>query len=154
MPLLRIPPGHEHLDAALAEVGIAHGPVSEGAVFVASGPTIGDDFAAVQQELEEAFAVSRSAARDAAPIVFVVAGEDLLGQRGAPAAMVACGLLSAARTAAIEGIKPGFAVNVVAPEADADPAAVAAWVQRMLASEGATGELIRVGPAHLGKALP
>ena len=53
--------------------------------------------------------------------MFVVAGEDLLGQRGAPAAMVACGLLSAARTAAIEGARPGFAVNVVAPEDGAKP---------------------------------
>lgn len=121
---------------------------------MAAGPGLGADFDAVQAELEEAFRLSQAAAREAAPIVFVVAGEDLLGQRGAPAAMVACGLLSAARTAAIEGARPGFAVNVVAPEDGAAPDATARWVARFLEARGATGELIRVGAAHLGKALP
>jgi NAD(P)-dependent dehydrogenase (short-subunit alcohol dehydrogenase family) len=154
VPYLRIPPGFEALSSALHAAGVGEGPIAEGLVFVAAGPAIGEDFAAVQDALEDAFRLSQSAAREAAPIVYVVAGEDLLGQRGAPAAMVACGLLSAARTAALEGVKPGFTVNVVAPEADADVGATAVWVQRMLESEGATGELVRVGPAHLGKALP
>ncbi|NND85406.1 MAG: hypothetical protein HKN46_09685 [Acidimicrobiia bacterium] len=154
MPHLHLPPGSEPLGAALAPAGVHHGPIADGLVFAASGPAVGDDFGAVQAELEEAFHLSRSAAREAAPMVYVVAGEDLLGQRGAPAAMVSCGLLSAARTAAIEGAKPAFSVNVVAPEQGAAPDAIATWVARFLDADGATGELLRVGPAHLGKALP
>lgn len=123
-------------------------------MFVAAGPQMGDDFEAVQAELEEAFHLSQSAAREAASMVYVVAGEDLLGQRGAPAAMVACGLLSAARTAAIEGAKPGFTVNVLAPEQGEVPDRIASWIARLLDADGATGELVRLGPAHLGKALP
>lgn len=154
MPYLRTPPGHDVLEEALAEVGITHGPATEGLVFVASGPALGEDWEAIAHELEEAFTLSQQAARAGASIVYVVAGEDLLGQRGAGAAMVACGLLSAARTAAFEGVKPGFSVNTVAPESGVDPAGVAKWIERMLDSRGSTGELVRLGPAHLGKALP
>lgn len=154
MPYIRTPPGHEVLEEALSEIGITHGPVTEGLVFVVSGPALGDEWDAIAHELEEAFTVSQQAARSGANIVYVVAGEDLLGQRGPGAAMVACGLLSAARTAAFEGVKPGFSVNTVAPEDGTDPTRLALWIERMLDSRGSTGELVRLGPAHLGKALP
>lgn len=123
-------------------------------VFVAAGPELGDDWEAVAHELGEAFEASRTAMRDGRAIVYVVAGEDLLGQRGPAAAMIACGLLSAARTAALEGAKAGIPVNVVAAFADASPSDVAAWVERLAADTGTTGELVRVGTGHLGKALP
>jgi len=87
-------------------------------------------------------------------VVYVVAGDDLLGRRGPGRAMVACGLLSAARTAAVEGARAGVPVNTLAVEADTPPATVAAWVARLLEPGGPTGELVRLGTAHLGKALP
>lgn len=68
--------------------------------------------------------------------------------------MVAAGLLSAARTAAMEGSRKGWTANVVAHDDKADPAEVEEWARRMLESNGVTGELIRVGPGHIGKALP
>lgn len=139
-------------DSVLVEA--LEGVDDTGLVFVAAGPAIGDDWDAVRHELDEAFAASRAAMRDGRPIVYVVAGEDLLGRRGLPAAMVACGLLSAARTAAIEGAKPGVTVNVVAPFEGVDPSEVATWVGRLLEASGVTGELVRLGPDHLGKALP
>lgn len=154
MPYLRIPPGNETLEQALDHAGIAHTSTEDGLVFVASGPAAGEDWDVIAHELEEAFTLSQQAARAGRNLVYVVAGEDLLGQRGAGAAMVACGLLSAARTAAFEGVKPGFTINTVAPEAGADPAHTARWISRMLDSNGCTGELVRVGGAHLGKALP
>lgn len=154
MPYLRTPPGHEVLEEALTELGVIHSPSAEGLVFVAAGPVLGEEWEAVAHELEEAFTLSQEAARAGANIVYVVAGEDLLGQRGAGAAMIACGLLSAARTAAFEGAKPGFTANTVAPEADADATDTAGWIQRMLDPRGSTGELVRLGPAHIGKALP
>ncbi len=154
MPFLRIPPGFARLEAAFEEAGVVDSPASDGLVFVAAGPAIGTEWEAVESELEDAFRLSQEAARHVGPIVYVVGGEDLLGQRGAAAAMVACGLLSAARTVALEGVGPGFTANVVAPEEGADPAAVAEWVSRFLDASGATGELVRVGAAHLGKALP
>lgn len=154
MPYLRIPPGHEALVQAFADAGVSHTSAEDGLVFVASGPALGEEWDAVAHELEEAFTLSQQAVRAGANLVYVVAGEDLLGQRGPSAAMVACGLLSAARTVGFEGAKPGFTANTVAPEAGAAPGSVVRWIERMLDSAGSTGELVRVGAAHLGKALP
>jgi hypothetical protein len=108
----------------------------------------------VAAELTEAFGMSKQAAVAGVPIVYVVDGPALLGQSGTGPAMVACGLLSAARSAAIEGRKGGVAVNVLALEPDTEPSAVAIWCERLLEGDGPTGELIRLGGAHLGKALP
>ena len=52
--------------------------------------------------------------------------------------------------------RAGVPVNVVATEEATPPAAVAAWVERLLTPGpgGPTGELVRLGGEHLGKALP
>lgn len=114
-----------------------------------------DDWDSIRAELRRAFEMSRTAASAGESFVYVVHHDDLLGRRGAGNAMVATGLLSAARTAALEGARKGWSVNVVAYDDDADPAAVSRWAERLATdSEGVTGELIRVGPSHLGKALP
>ena len=113
---------------------------------------VGDDWVAVRDELERAFVMSREAARAEESFVFVVHNDDLLGRRGAGRAMVATGLLSAARTAALEGAKSGWTVNVVA-HSEGTPADVLARVASGIDS-AITGELIRIGPDHLGKALP
>jgi hypothetical protein len=115
---------------------------------------VSDDWSDIRGELTRAFDLSREAAQAKESIVYVVSQEDLLGQRGPGNAMVATGLLSAARTAALEGASKGWSVNVVAHEEGADMALVETWASRMLKSEGVTGELIRVGPGHLGKTLP
>ena len=98
--------------------------------------------------------MSRAAAQAGESFVYVVHHDDLLGRRGAGNAMVATGLLSAARTAAMEGATKGWTANVIAFDDEADPDAVQAWAERLLDSSGVTGELIRVGSSHLGKALP
>lgn len=116
---------------------------------------VGNDWREVRAELERAFAFSREAAREERSFVYVVHHDDLLGRRGPGDAMVAAGLLSAARTAAIEGSRKGWTANVVAYDEGADLAQVEAWAQRLAGrSEGVTGELIRIGSGHLGKALP
>lgn len=116
---------------------------------------VGEDWGEARGELERAFEMSREAARNEESFVYVVHHDDLLGRRGAGNAMVATGLLSAARTAAIEGSRKGWTANVVAYEDDSDPDVVDRWAQRLATdSEGVTGELIRIGSGHLGKALP
>ena len=109
----------------------------------------------VRAELSRAFQMAQEAARAEENFVFVVHHDDLLGRRGSGNAMVATGLLSAARTAAIEGSRKGWTVNVVAFDDDADPELVQGWAERLAEdSHGVTGELIRLGSSHLGKALP
>ena len=122
-------------------------------VFVAQ--EVGDDWNAVRAELRRAFEMSRAAAQAEESFVYVVHHDDLLGRRGAGNAMVATGLLSAARTAGLEGARKGWTVNVVAYDDDAEPDAVNRWAERLATdSEGVTGEFIRIGASHLGKALP
>jgi len=116
---------------------------------------VGDDWQAVRAELERAFVMSRVAAQREESFVYVVHHDDLLGRRGAGNAMVATGLLSAARTAALEGARRNWTANVVAYDEDSDPDLVAGWAKRLAEySSGVTGELIRIGTSHLGKALP
>lgn len=116
---------------------------------------VGDDWGEIRAELERAFEMSRTAAQAEESFVFVVHHDDLLGRRGAGNAMVATGLLSAARTAAIEGSRKGWTANVVAYDDETDEETVQAWAEKLATdSEGVTGELIRVGSSHIGKALP
>ncbi len=98
--------------------------------------------------------MSRTAAIDEESFVYVVHHDALLGRRGAGNAMVASGLLSAARTAALEGVRKGWTTNVIAYDDDADPKDVEKWAERMLEPRGVAGELIRIGSTHIGKALP
>ena len=116
--------------------------------------SVNDDWDEIRTELQRAFQMSRAAARAEESFVYVVHNDDLLGRRGTGNAMVATGLLSAARTAAIEGSRKGWTANVIAYDDDADLEQVKQWSRRMLDSNGATGELIRIGSSHLGKALP
>ncbi|MBW3666060.1 MAG: hypothetical protein KY394_00555, partial [Actinobacteria bacterium] len=79
----------------------------------------------------------------------------LLGKGGAGDAMVAAGLLSAARTAALEGARKGWTANVLAYDDESDHELVTGWAERLAEdSSGVTGEVIRLGWSHLGKALP
>lgn len=116
---------------------------------------VGEDWDEIKAELDRAFQMSRAAAQAEESFVFVVHHDDLLGRRGAGNAMVATGLLSAARTAAIEGSRKGWTANVVAFDDEADPDLVQGWAERLAEdSLGVTGEVIRIGASHLGKTLP
>jgi hypothetical protein len=105
------------------------------------------DFAAVEAALLDAFHRSRQAARDGEPIVYVLQQPDLLGQRDVPGAMLANALLSAMRTLAAEGHR----ANAIA--VGEDPTHVEHWIALLQQDSGVTGELIRLTPAHVGKAL-
>jgi hypothetical protein len=116
---------------------------------------VADEWEEVRAELERGFAFARSSAQREESFVFVVHHDDLLGRRGAGNAMVATGLLSAARTAALEGARKGWSSNVVAYDDDSDPEQVRSWAERLATDPaGVTGELVRLGASHLGKALP
>ena len=113
---------------------------------------VDEDWASVLAELTRAFEAARSVAQGEESIVYVVRQDDLLGRRGAGNAMVACGLLSAARTAALEGARKGWTANVVAFD-EAERSVVEGWAHRLLDDGSVNGELIRVGSGHIGKTL-
>ena len=129
----------------------ALGEEAKGLVFVAD-PEVSDRWQDVRAELHEAFALTKQAAIEGEPVVYIVRGDDLLGRNGIGAAMTATALLSGARTASLE-LKE-VALNVLAIEEQSDPEIVAAWVRYLLTTDGPRGELVRLGGSHLGKALP
>jgi hypothetical protein len=97
--------------------------------------------------LLDAFRRSQAAARDGEAVVFVLSQEDLLGQRGAPGAILNNALLSAMRTLAAEGV----IANAVAVGADASPEHLQHWIAELSEDRGVRGELVRVEAAHVGK---
>jgi hypothetical protein len=105
------------------------------------------DFSEVETALLDAFKRSQQAAQEGDTIVFVLTNEDLLGQNGAPAAILANALLSGMRTLAAEG----HHANAVAVGPDADPADLEHRIAQLEQGRGVTGELIHVHAKHVGK---
>ena len=106
-----------------------------------------EDFAGVESALTEAFRRSQGAARDGEPIVFVLSNEHLLGQSGAPGAMLANALLSAMRTLAAEG----HPANALAVGAEAAAEDLQHWIGLLCEGRGVAGELVHVHAQHVGK---
>jgi len=140
----------EGLEAALA---LGAGGVDGGLVFAARAER-GDGWEQVEDELLRAFELTREAFAAGEPIVYLVRQPDLLGQGGAPGAMLASALLSAARALAMEDRDATTVVNVLAYDDPADPAELARWIRSVLTGRGVSGEVIRVGRSHLGRLAP
>jgi hypothetical protein len=116
---------------------------------------VGDSWEEVAAEMERAFRFAREAASGERSVVFVVNSDDLLGRRGPGNAMLATGILSAARTLALEGWRKGWTANVVAWDGETGTREEAEALALQLAENGkVTGEVVRIGPGHIGKALP
>jgi hypothetical protein len=126
----------------------------DGALVFVANAAVSDGWTAVLDELTAAYELSQAAVRAGGPIVYLLESDDLLGRRGIGSAMVACGLLSAARTLALETARAGVPVNVLALGATTTRDSVGSWVESLCDPNGPNGELIRLGADHLGKALP
>ena len=148
---VRVPAGHEPLATALGAND------AEGLVFVAAGPDLGDDWEAVAHELGEAFDASQAAMRDGRPIVYVVGGPDLLGQRGAPPPPwwpAGCSRRPAPPPS--KAPRRGWLSTCWQSFEDAEPTDVAAWA-RSVDRRCPRASVVRwsgCGTGHLGKALP
>ena len=105
------------------------------------------DFTGVETALTDAFRRSQEAAQAEEPIVFVLSNEHLLGQRGAPGAMLANALLSGMRTLAAEGHR----ANAVAVGRDAGAEDLQHWIALLAEGRGVAGELVHVHAKHVGK---
>lgn len=122
-------------------------------VEVYTAPDVSDDWREIRSALTEAFQISVNAAVGGRALVYVVHNSDLLGRRGPGRAMLATGLLSAARTAALELKRAGLPVNVLATTDETSTETVQRWIKALSDPEGPTGELIHLGADHIGKAL-
>ncbi len=126
--------------------------IDEGVVFQAT--EVDDDWGHVAAELRAAFDATKPAAIDGRPVVYIVSSDALLGRTGTGNAMVATGLLSAARTLAVEMRRDGVPVNVLGIAPDTPAGVIVAWVGHLLEPGGPTGELVQLGGTQIGKALP
>ncbi|HKY47439.1 MAG TPA: hypothetical protein VJQ79_05575 [Acidimicrobiia bacterium] len=129
-------------------------PLPDEALIFVANSAVSDGWTAVLDELTAAYQLSQAAVRSGGPIVYLVESDDLLGRRGIGSAMVACGLLSAARTLALETARAGSPVNVIALGTATTQDSLRVWVELLCRPDGPSGELIRLGADHLGKALP
>ena len=126
--------------------------IEHGVVFQAT--EVDDDWDHVAAELRSAFDATKPAAIEGQPVVYVVSSDALLGRTGAGNAMVATGLLSAARTIAAELRRDGVPVNVLGTAADTPADVTVTWIGHLLRPGGPTGELVQLGGTQIGKALP
>lgn len=141
------------LTEALAAAGVDAGDASEGLVFLQrTGGLSG--FPDIRHEMLLSFRLSKQAASAGAPAVYVLWTPDLLGQRGPLPAMLANGLVSAARSMGMEGLREDRTSNALAFDTGTDPATMAFWISTLLDGHGVTGELVGVGSGHLGKVVP
>ena len=115
---------------------------------------VDDDWDHVATELRAAFEATKPAAVAGDPVVYIVSSDALLGRTGAGNAMVATGLLSAARTLAAEMRRDGVPVNVLGIAPDTPAETIVRWIDHLLEPDGPTGELVQLGGTQIGKALP
>jgi NAD(P)-dependent dehydrogenase (short-subunit alcohol dehydrogenase family) len=120
------------------------------AACVYDGPTgLGVDD--IESALLDAFRTLRAAVEAGQPAVVIVRDSDLLGH-GEPAdAAVAAGLVGMVRAFATEGTRDGWVLNALAVDPDVTATARAEWIARLSEPNGITGELVRLGPGHLGR---
>ena len=126
--------------------------IDTGVVFQAT--EVDDDWDHVAAELRSAFDATKPAAIEGRPVVYVVSSDALLGRTGAGNAMVATGLVSAARTLATEMRRDGVPVNVLGVASDTPADVIVTWIGHLLEPGGPTGELVQLGGTQIGKALP
>ena len=107
-----------------------------------------------EDELAEAFELSRAAALIDAPVVFLVQANAILGRAAPLDSAVATGLLGGARALAFERRKTSSYATVVAVGDNVEPATVATAVELLVATRGANGQIFPLGTDHLGAALP
>ncbi|TDP37807.1 hypothetical protein [Nocardia ignorata] len=140
------------LSELLAKQTAGHGDSPSGLVFEARTGLSG--WTAAEDELAEAFALTREAVLADAPVVYVVRAEAILG-RGAPLdAAVATGLLGGARALTFERRKNNCYVSVLAVGTGIEPTTVAESIELLVATRGANGQIFPLGTDHLGAALP
>jgi hypothetical protein len=142
--------GHPARDALLSLGGEDEDP-AQGLVFA---PALGlADWAAVEDELARAFALTREAALVDAPVVYVVDARAVLG-RGAPLdCAVATGLAAGVRSLAFEGQRRGRYAAAVAVGDGVAGHVVADAVSFLVAARAGLGQVLMLGSEHVGALL-
>lgn len=101
--------------------------------------------------LAAAFASMVGALQEGEPVVVAVDDEDLQGVAGVARAALAHGLLGLCRALAIEGLKEGWTIAMLSCAEGVAAEERARWIEALGLPGAATGSLLRLGGAHLGR---
>jgi hypothetical protein len=105
----------------------------------------------LEDRLAAAFASILRALEDGEAVVVLVDDEDIQGVTGVAEAALAHGLLGLCRALAIEGEKEGWAIGMLSSTSGVDAEERARWIEKLGSPGAASGSLIRLGGAHLGR---
>ncbi|HVR31251.1 MAG TPA: hypothetical protein VMS74_00905 [Acidimicrobiia bacterium] len=131
------------------------GELEPGAPSILAAPAGHGDWPSTLEALTGLYRKARAAAIEGSPVVFLVSSDALLGRTGALNAMAAMGVVSAARTLALELRKQGAVANCLASGVDTPRDETVQWSLHLLAgsADGPSGEVVQLGGAQIGKAL-
>jgi NAD(P)-dependent dehydrogenase (short-subunit alcohol dehydrogenase family) len=131
------------------------GELEPGSPSILAAPAGDGDWPSTLDALTGLYRKARAAAIEGSSVVFLVSSDALLGRSGALDAMAAMGVVSAARTLALELAKQGAVANCLASGVDTPRDETVQWSLRLLAgsADGPSGEVLQLGGAQIGKAL-
>ena len=107
--------------------------------------------AQLEDVLATAFAAMVGALEEGEAVVVAVDDEDLQGIAGVAAAALAHGLLGLCRALAIEGRKEGWTIGMLSCAEGVAAEERARWIEALGQPGAASGSLLRLGGAHLGR---
>ncbi|MFT4233166.1 MAG: hypothetical protein QM606_10385 [Leucobacter sp.] len=143
------------LAEALARLGSADGEIAGGLVFAPrSGIASWEE---AEEELADAFGLSRQAMIAEAPVVYVLHADAVLGRAPVLDSAVADALVGGARALAFEGRRRGRYATVIGVDAAEDEAALAQLarsVEFTMSTRSAAGQILMLADQHLGAMLP
>ena len=109
------------------------------------------DLDQLEDRLAGAFTSMLRALEDGEAVVVLVDDEDIQGVTGVAEAALAHGLLGLCRALAIEGRKAGWTIVMLASSAEVAAEERARWIRELGKPGAASGSLIRLGGAQLGR---
>lgn len=136
----------------LGVIGTSDEAPSAGLVFVARrGLQSWND---AEDELAEAFDLVKAASSEAAPVVFVVDSDAMLGRAEPLDSMVATGLVAGARALALEGLRTGRYVGIISTDRSEAAGSLSDAVEFAVTHRLGLGQILTLGSAHTGGMFP
>lgn len=131
------------------------GDIGDGLIFAPrSGLTAWEE---VEEELAEAFRLSREAMIAEAPVVYVLHADAVLGRAPVLDSAAATALVGGARALAFEGKRRGRYATVIGIDPAEDPEALEQLrraVEFTTSTRSAAGQIVMLADQHLGAMLP
>jgi hypothetical protein len=114
-------------------------------------PAVAVGLDGLEDELARAFTSIRAALEEGDAVVVSLDDRDVAGTGDVARAALAHGLIGLTRALALEGAKPGWRIAALSSTADVAPRERQRWIDHLSESSAASGTLMRLGGAHLGK---